>query len=73
VGSPSIQHATRFVHILLFACPDCNLPVSTSRVSNERNLETVDAEHLCIACGYCEKSSDVIAFVAKRHYVEEWA
>jgi hypothetical protein len=63
----------RYVHILLFACPDCRLPVSISRVSNERNLETVDAERLRITCTYCQESSDVTAATAKRHYVEEWA
>jgi aspartate carbamoyltransferase regulatory subunit len=62
----------RYVHILLFACPDCNLPVSISRVSNEKNLETVDAERLHIKCSYCEKPSDVTVVTAKRHYVEEW-
>jgi aspartate carbamoyltransferase regulatory subunit len=65
--------ATRFVHVLLFSCPDCNLPVSISRISNEKNLETVDAEHLHIRCSYCDKISDVAAITAKRHYVEEWA
>jgi hypothetical protein len=64
--------ATRFVHVLLFVCPDCNLPVAISRVSSEKNLETVDAERLHIACSYCEKSSDVTVVTAKRHYVEEW-
>lgn len=63
----------RYVHVLLFVCPDCNLPVSISRVSNEKNLETVDAEHFRMACGYCEKSSELTAVEAKRHYVEEWA
>jgi hypothetical protein len=63
----------RYAHILLFACPDCNLPVSISRVSNEKNLETVEAERLHIKCSYCERSSEVTAVTAKRHYVEEWA
>jgi hypothetical protein len=67
------QTFVRYVHILLFACPDCNLPISISRFSNEKNLETVDAEQLDITCSYCEKSSNVTAVTAKRHYVEEWA
>lgn len=62
----------RYVHILLFACPDCDLPVSISRVSKEKNLETVDAEPLQIKCSYCDKSSHLTAVLAKRHYVEEW-
>jgi hypothetical protein len=64
--------ANRFVHVLLFICPDCNLPVAISRVSSERNFETVDGEQLHITCSYCDKSSYVTAVMAKRHYVEEW-
>jgi hypothetical protein len=62
----------RYIHVLLFVCPDCNLPISISRVSNEKNLETVDAERLHITCSYCDRSSDVTSVTAKRHYVEDW-
>lgn len=64
--------ADRFVHTLLFACPECNLPVAISRISKEKNLEGVDAEKLHIRCSYCEKVSDITAVTAKKHYVEEW-
>jgi aspartate carbamoyltransferase regulatory subunit len=70
--NPPPSKPVRYVHILLFACPDCSLPISISRVSNEKNFETVDTEHLHITCSYCEKSSDVTALAAKRHYVDEW-
>jgi aspartate carbamoyltransferase regulatory subunit len=63
--------ATRFVQTLLFACPECNLPVAISRVSKEKNCEGVDADNLRIRCSYCEKVSDTTAVIAKRHYVEE--
>jgi hypothetical protein len=66
------QIPARYIHVLLFVCPDCNLPVSISRVSNEKNLETVDAERLHITCSYCDSSADVTAVTAKRHYVEDW-
>ncbi len=62
----------RYVHILLFICPDCNLPVAISRVSKKKTLEVVDAECLHITCSYCGKSSDVIAVTARRHFVQEW-
>ena len=62
----------KYAHMLLFACPECNLPVAISRVSNEKNLERVDAESLHIICGYCGNSSDVTAVTAKAHFVEEW-
>ena len=70
---PPPPEPVRYAHVLLFACPDCNLPVSISRVSNEKNLEIVDAERLRVTCSYCGKSSHVIATQARRHYVEEWA
>ena len=64
--------ATRFVHTLLFACPECNLPVAISRVSKEKNFEGVDAENLRIRCSHCERMSDTTAVMTKKHYVEEW-
>jgi hypothetical protein len=64
--------AARFVHTLLFACPECNLPVAISRVSKEKNFEGVDAENLRIRCSYCETVSDTTAVTAKKHYVEDW-
>ena len=65
--------AARYVHVLLFVCPECNLPVAISRVSAEKNLESVDAERLHITCSYCDKSLNVSIATAKKHYVEEWA
>jgi len=62
----------RFVHTLVFACPDCDLPIAISRVSKENNLENINAEVLRLKCSYCEKASSVRAVYAKRHYVEEW-
>ena len=35
-----------------------NVPVAISRVSNEQNLEGVNAEQLQLRCSYCEKVSD---------------
>lgn len=64
--------SARYVHVLLFVCPECNLPVAISRVSNEKNLEGVDAERLEITCSYCKASSTVTTVTAKRHFVEEW-
>ena len=65
--------ATRYVHILLFVCPECNFPVAISHVSNEKNLEGVDAERLDLTCSYCKASFNATIVTAKRHYVEEWA
>jgi hypothetical protein len=65
--------AARYVHVLLFVCPECNLPVAISRVSTEKNLEGVDAEMLHITCSYCEASFNAIIVTALRHYVEDWS
>jgi transcription elongation factor Elf1 len=64
--------SARYVHTLLFACPDCNLPVAISHVSNRGNLEAIDAESLPVKCRYCGTSSQMIAATAKRHYIDEW-
>ena len=62
----------RFVHTLLFVCPECSSPVAISRVTQGRDLEIVDEERLRIKCSLCTTSFDVIAVTAKRHYLEEW-
>jgi hypothetical protein len=61
-----------YVHILLFACPGCNFPVVTERVTEEKNLENVDRESLKIKCSYCGLESGAIAIDARKHIVEEW-
>jgi len=63
---------TKYVHLLLFGCPECSSPVANFRVRDEKNLEGVEAELVRIRCSYCDKSSDVIAVTAKRHYVAGW-
>ena len=63
----------QYVHILLFMCPECYLPVVISRVSREKTLEVLDAESLQITCSYCCKVSDVSAVTARKHFVEDWA
>jgi hypothetical protein len=64
--------ADRYVHVLLFVCPECGLPVVISRVSAEKNSEDVDAQRLHITCSYCDPSFNVTAVTAKKHYVENW-
>jgi hypothetical protein len=64
--------ATKYVHTLLFQCPDCDLPIAISRVTEARNLEEIDAEPLRIFCTSCYNPSNVIAIMAKKHYVENW-
>ena len=42
----------RYAHTLLFVCPDCNLPIAISRISDKKNLEGVDGELVQIKCAY---------------------
>jgi hypothetical protein len=62
----------RYAHTFLFACPDCQLPTSITRISSEKNLETLDGQSLEITCGYCLAESKVHAISAEYHYVSSW-
>jgi len=62
----------RFAHTLLFACPDCNLPVAVSRISDEKNLEEIDSQLVKLKCECCEKLVHVPAITAKEHWVSDW-
>jgi len=67
-----ITEATRYVHILLFVCPDCDHPIAISHVSEKTNFEHIDDESLRIFCSYCYNFSNVTAAKARQHYVEDW-
>jgi hypothetical protein len=62
----------RYVHTLLFDCPQRKLPIAISLISEQGNLEDIHAEALLIKCRNCENSAQVVAVTAKRHYVDEW-
>src|SRR5215472_5061696 len=64
--------ASRYAHTLLFVCPECNLPLATSRICNEKSMEMIDAQSFHLECGYCHASSTVVAATAKAHWVSEW-
>src|SRR5215472_3180340 len=53
--------AARYTHTLLFLCPECNLPDSTSRICNEKSLETIDGQFCHLECDYCHASFTVLA------------
>jgi uncharacterized protein YbaR (Trm112 family) len=61
-----------YAHILVFACPDCNRPLAISHLSEERNLESIDAQKLKIICPDCKSATNVLAATAKRHMVQRW-
>ena len=63
---------TRYVHTLLFSCPNCKLPMAVVRLSTDESLEPVDGERQKFICLFCEKSANVIAAKAKMHLVDKW-
>jgi hypothetical protein len=62
----------RYIHTLLFSCPDCALPVAAGRLTHEKNMETIDASTFSLKCTYCEEEFKAIGLSAKQHYVEAW-
>jgi hypothetical protein len=62
----------RYAHTLLFVCPECNLPVSISRICNEKSLEMIDAQSFHLECAYCSAFSAVVGATNKLHWVTEW-
>jgi len=64
--------AARYAHTLLFVCSECNLPISISRICNEKSLEMIDSQSFHLECAYCHASSTVLAATAKAHWVSEW-
>jgi hypothetical protein len=61
-----------FVHILLFQCPNCKLPMSSAIAKTERNPEETDAHSFALHCD-CGWKGTQMGLLAKRHWVEEWA
>jgi len=70
IRKTELSHLT--AHTLLFACPDCGLPIAITRVSDPKNPEHVNSESLRITCSYCEKASEVPVETAKKHYIDGW-
>jgi rubredoxin len=61
-----------YAHILHFHCPDCSLPLSTFKVIDERNLETIDGQAHNVTCPDCRSHFDLLGATAKSHAVEPW-
>jgi hypothetical protein len=60
-----------FVHVLLFRCLSCGLPVVNAVASDSKNLEEIDLglHNVRCECGWSGESSGL---EAKRHWVEPW-
>jgi hypothetical protein len=60
-----------FVHVLLFQCMNCGLPVANALKTDSRDLENVDLKFHDIVCG-CGWTGQASGLEAKRHWVEPW-
>jgi hypothetical protein len=61
----------RFVHVLLFACPQCAKPMASTQAVMERNLEKVDENSYRCECR-CGWSGVMSGLSARKHWVEPW-
>ena len=61
----------QYVHVLLFACPHCGLPLTATCLSGKRNLEIAEANWFKPAC-QCGRSVGIPGVAALRHWVEPW-
>jgi len=60
-----------FVHVLLFQCMNCGLPVANAVRTDSKNLENIDLTFHSVACG-CGWSGQAAGLEARRHWVEPW-
>ena len=62
---------TKFLHLLVFRCPQCGNPMSAWTLSEMQSLETVDASAFDLKCE-CGWSENWLGLKARRHWAEPW-
>jgi hypothetical protein len=61
-----------FVHVLLFRCTSCGLPVVNAIATDSKSLEEVDLDFHNVVCT-CGWSGEASGLEAKRHWIESWS
>jgi hypothetical protein len=61
----------QYAHVLLFACPRCDRPLSATCLSDQRNLEGAEGTWFSPHC-HCGWTGDVAGVTAMKHWVEPW-
>ena len=61
----------KFAHVLLFACPLCERPLSSACFNTKRSLEDADAHWFNPHC-HCGWTGDVRGITAVKHWVQPW-
>jgi hypothetical protein len=62
----------KYVHTMVFACPDCGLPVVIGVMSVHGNRAATSSEWHNIKCCFCEKAFRVVVSTAREHYIAVW-
>jgi hypothetical protein len=62
----------QYAHVLLFACPRCGNPVTTSCTSTKKNLEIAEARWHRPHC-HCGWTGSLSGVTAIKHWVEPWS
>jgi hypothetical protein len=66
-----MQNIDRYAHVMLFACPQCERPLSATCLSTKSNLEVADAEWFTPHCR-CGWTREISGVTAVRHWVAPW-
>jgi hypothetical protein len=66
------ETAEPFVHVLLFACRQCNEPAASAVTANESNVDEIDVRAIAVRCDRCGWSGKLVGTEARRHWVEAW-
>jgi hypothetical protein len=66
-----MSNSEQYVHVLLFACPICERPLSATCVSVRSNLETAEAQWFTPHC-HCGWTGELAGITATKHWVAPW-
>jgi hypothetical protein len=61
----------QYAHVLLFACPACERPISATYLSTHSNLESAEAESFTLHC-HCGWAGKLTGVSTVKHLVESW-
>jgi hypothetical protein len=66
-----MPRTTHFAHVLLFACPRCDRPIASVRLSAAKDLKATDAVEFMLRC-QCGWTGHIVGARAGKHWVEPW-
>ena len=60
-----------YLHVLVFACPQCSKPLPFVQLNVLRSIEEIDAAVFNLTCD-CGWKGEIRGFQARNHWVGEW-